>query len=183
MLVSAVQQRDSAICIHTSPPSWASSLHPTPLGHHRAPIWAPCVIQQLPTSCLFTHDSAYVNATLPVCLTLPFPPLRPRDRSQHLHLYLCPANWIVPVMWSKVSQKIKYCILMHIYESRKMELINLFAEPFLYKRSIRIQFEILPKVRKDFWTYWKVSPLLISLLLKLYGDCLLWFQISFSGFA
>ena len=33
------------------------------------------------------------------------------------------------------------------------------------------------------WTYWKVSPLLISLLLKLYGDCLLWFQISFSGFA
>ena len=33
------------------------------------------------------------------------------------------------------------------------------------------------------WIYWKVSPLLILLLLKLYSDCLLWFQISFSGFA
>ena len=33
----------------------ASLLSP-PLGHHRAPAWAPCVIQQLPTS-YFTHDS------------------------------------------------------------------------------------------------------------------------------
>ena len=31
-----------------------------------------------------------------------------------------------------------------------MVLINLFAEPFLYMRSISIQFEILPKVRKVF---------------------------------
>ena len=30
------------------------SLHPTPLGHHRAQSWAPCTIQQLPSSCLFT---------------------------------------------------------------------------------------------------------------------------------
>ena len=27
--------------------------HPTPLGHHRAPEWAPCIVQQLPTSYLF----------------------------------------------------------------------------------------------------------------------------------
>ena len=27
--------------------------HPTPPGHHRAPGWAPCVIQQLPTSNVF----------------------------------------------------------------------------------------------------------------------------------
>ena len=26
--------------------------HPTPLGNHRAAGWAPCIIQQLPTSCL-----------------------------------------------------------------------------------------------------------------------------------
>ena len=26
---------------------------PTPRGHHRAPGWAPCVTQRLPTSCLF----------------------------------------------------------------------------------------------------------------------------------
>ena len=29
-------------------------LSPTPLGHHRAPSWAPCAVEQLPTS-YFTH--------------------------------------------------------------------------------------------------------------------------------
>ena len=29
------------------------SPYPTPLGHHRAPGWASCVIQQLPISSLF----------------------------------------------------------------------------------------------------------------------------------
>ena len=41
MLVSAVQQNESAISIHMSPPSLASLTphpHPTPLGHHRAHI-------------------------------------------------------------------------------------------------------------------------------------------------
>ena len=36
--------------IHISPLSWASLPHPTPLGHHRALSWAPCVIQQLSSS-------------------------------------------------------------------------------------------------------------------------------------
>ena len=49
-VVSSVQQRESAVC----PLSWASlrPLHPTPLGHHRAPSWAPYTTQQLPTSYL-----------------------------------------------------------------------------------------------------------------------------------
>ena len=34
--------------------------HPTPLSHHRAPIWAPCAIQQLPTSYLF-YSSVYIG--------------------------------------------------------------------------------------------------------------------------
>ena len=41
----AVQQHESAISTHISPPSWASLPplpHSTPLGHHRAPRWAPC---------------------------------------------------------------------------------------------------------------------------------------------
>ena len=33
--------------------------HPTPLGHHRALNWAPCAIQQLPTS-YFTHGKVCV---------------------------------------------------------------------------------------------------------------------------
>ena len=76
---------------------------------------------------------------LPVCPTLPCP------RYAHVFiLYICisvPVLQMVPVMWSKVSQKEKNkCILMHIYESRKMVVINLFAEPFLYKRPITINY-------------------------------------------
>ena len=56
VLVSAVQQHESVITIHIysltlEPPS--SSPCPIPLGRHRAPGWAPCVIYQLPTSYLF----------------------------------------------------------------------------------------------------------------------------------
>ena len=36
-----------------SPLSLHPPPHPTPLGHHRALSWIPCVIQQLPTSYLF----------------------------------------------------------------------------------------------------------------------------------
>ena len=51
VLVSAVQWSESAVCIHTSPPSWAS-FPPWPLpSRHRVPGWAPCVIQQLRTGC------------------------------------------------------------------------------------------------------------------------------------
>ena len=36
-----------------APPSGASLPPPTSLGHHRAPRWAPCAVEQLPTSRLF----------------------------------------------------------------------------------------------------------------------------------
>ena len=58
MLVSAVQQNESATCIHISPSSRVSlpqPPHPTSLGHHRAPSWVSCAIYQLPTSYLFAH--------------------------------------------------------------------------------------------------------------------------------
>ena len=49
-----------------------SPCHPTPLGHLRAPSWAPCVIYQLPTSSLFhTWLCIYVRAT---CSNLPCSP-------------------------------------------------------------------------------------------------------------
>ena len=34
-------------------PLYPPPLHSTPLGHHRAPGWAPYIIQQLPSSILF----------------------------------------------------------------------------------------------------------------------------------
>ena len=64
-----------------TPPSWAS-LPPSPLGHHRAPSWAPCTIQQLSAAICFTRGGVYiVSATLPVHPTLPFLPL---------HVSTCP---------------------------------------------------------------------------------------------
>ena len=53
------------------PLSWPSIPHPTPLGHHRAPSWAPCAVQQLPTSNLFyTWSWTYASATLSIRHTL-----------------------------------------------------------------------------------------------------------------
>ena len=38
--------------------------HPIHLGHHRAPIWAPCAILQVPTSYLFyTQQCVYGRAS------------------------------------------------------------------------------------------------------------------------
>ena len=56
--VSALQQSESAICIHISlyPLPLASPSHPpypTPLGGHEAPSWSPCAMRLLPTSYLF----------------------------------------------------------------------------------------------------------------------------------
>ena len=77
MLVSAVQWSESAIRIHIPPPSQISlpPLHLTHPGPHRTLNWAPCATQHLPMSCLFyTRRCIYVNATLPIHPTLPFPP-------------------------------------------------------------------------------------------------------------
>ena len=56
MLVSAVHQHEAAIGIHVSPRSWTSlppPSHPTSLGGHSSPGWAPCIKQQIPTGCPF----------------------------------------------------------------------------------------------------------------------------------
>ena len=47
------------------------TVHPAPLGHHRALSWAPWAIQQLPPSYLFyTWWCVKVNTTLSVCPSL-----------------------------------------------------------------------------------------------------------------
>ena len=56
-LVSAIQWSESALCKQISPSSWdsLSPQDPMSLDHHRAVSGAPCSVEQLPTSCLFTH--------------------------------------------------------------------------------------------------------------------------------
>ena len=62
---AALQQCKSAVITHISSDSWASlpGSHPTPLGHHRAPDWAPWVTEQLLTSYLF-YARVETNTTL-----------------------------------------------------------------------------------------------------------------------
>ena len=45
-----------------TPPSWAS-LPPSPLGHHIAPSWAPCAIQQL-SAAICLHVVMYILSVL-----------------------------------------------------------------------------------------------------------------------
>ena len=47
---------------------------PCNLGHHRAPHWAPCTVQQVPTS-WFTHDSAHTSIPISQFISLPSPHL------------------------------------------------------------------------------------------------------------
>ena len=70
MLLSAIHQCESAISIHVFPLSWASISppYPIPLGHHRAPSWAPCAIQQLSTAVYFTYGSVYLSTLLNIFL-------------------------------------------------------------------------------------------------------------------
>ena len=63
---NTIQQHESAISIHISPPSCTSPpflpLHPSSLGCHRALGLAPCVLQQLQPAFYFTY--VYVSMLL-----------------------------------------------------------------------------------------------------------------------
>ena len=66
---------ESVITTHKSPSilSLPSCSHPTLIGHHRVPGWAPCVTPQPPTSHLFyTRQCIYVSVTFSVPPTVSF---------------------------------------------------------------------------------------------------------------
>lgn len=93
----AKQQSKSFVIIRIYPPSWTSlpCPQPIPLGHHREPGWAPCVLQQLLTtsSGLILHMTVYTRQ----CYFLYeshslLHPLSPQVCSLHLHLHSFPAN-------------------------------------------------------------------------------------------
>ena len=68
VLVSAVEQSESAVCVHICPlplePPSQPRLHPTPLSHHRPPSWVPVLYGSFPLTIYFTHGSVYVWASL-----------------------------------------------------------------------------------------------------------------------
>ena len=64
-------------CMHTHTPSALrpppTQGHPTPPGHHRAPSWAPCVMQRLRTSYLF-QCTRRCHPPAPIHPSHPLPP-------------------------------------------------------------------------------------------------------------
>ena len=80
-LVSTVHHRELAVSTHLSPPSEPPS-HASLLGHHRAPGWASCIVQQLPASCTWRISSITWLLTSLTCMSLiirvPLPILRHR---------------------------------------------------------------------------------------------------------
>ena len=101
MLVSAIKQHKSATSIHVSSPSWdpLSSSPPTPLGHQRAPDWAPWVITHIHISypfytcwCYFFHSSHSL-----------LPPLYPQVDFLHLRFLSFFENTLIN-QFSSVTQ-------------------------------------------------------------------------------
>ena len=64
VLVSVVQQRESALCIHISPPHQVFLPPPPPIppGHHRAEL--PVLYSSFPLASYFTHESVYMSMLL-----------------------------------------------------------------------------------------------------------------------
>ena len=91
--VTSRATREAVICICVSSPSWAFLPPPqpptnlTPLSHPRAPSWASCAVQQLPT-----YGSVYTSVLL--SQFVPPAPSRPvsTSLSHHLCLYSCLTN-------------------------------------------------------------------------------------------
>ena len=78
MLVSAIQQRESAVSIHISPPSSASLLSPPciPLLKVLTKHWAalPVLCSSFSIAIYFTHGTLYMSIPLSVCPSHSFPP-------------------------------------------------------------------------------------------------------------
>ena len=94
VLVSTVQQSESAINIHISPLFG----FPSHLIHHRTLSRVPCAIQQVLISYLFYtqyQQSIYVNLSLSVHPIPSFPTWYPYICSLYMCLYFCFVNEIV----------------------------------------------------------------------------------------
>ena len=77
-------------CMQTAVPSLLSlsSTHPAPPGHHRAPCWAACAMQQFSPAICFTHACIYMSILPPSPPSPSYPPRGPQVCSLHLPFFL-----------------------------------------------------------------------------------------------
>ena len=104
VLVSVVQQSETAICIYMSPyplplEPVSHPPYPSPLGHHKPPSRSPCAMLLLPTSQLFyIWYCIYVDATL-TSPQLTLPPLVLKVHFLCLPLYSCPTTRFISTIF------------------------------------------------------------------------------------
>jgi len=108
------------MCIQRSPSCWVSfppHPHPSPLGLHRAPSWAPCAVQKLLAN-YFTHGSVLCQCDTPslshllspashvyksvLCACISIPALQigssmPQIPYIYVHIYLFFSFWLTSV--------------------------------------------------------------------------------------
>ena len=90
VLVSAIQQCESAIRVRRSLSSWASQPPPlfsSPLGHHGAPTWAPCAIHSFSLAVYIDMVVYMRQCYTPSLSHPPFPLLGPQVHSLCLCLH------------------------------------------------------------------------------------------------
>ena len=115
VLVSAIHQYESAIGLHMSPPARTSlptTTHPTPLGHHRAPVWDPCIIQPIPTAHIlymvtYTFPYYSIHLSHPLLSTLCPQVCSPRS--------CCPANKFISTIFLDSIYKHEYKINFFLF--------------------------------------------------------------------
>ena len=128
VLISAIQQCESAISIHMAPPSWTSlprPPHPFPLGCLGAWGWASLSYSNSPSAVYFTFGNIHIsvfNLSHPL-----LPPLCPQFCSLCLCLYSCPANWFISAIFLFHVYALTYnicfsltslCMTMHIFDGK-----------------------------------------------------------------
>ena len=126
------------------PPSPPTIPHSRSSGHHRVPGWAPCAVQQLPSSYIFyTQEFIYVNVTFSICSTLSFPCCVNRSV-----LYIC--TWRQPRCPSTDEwiKKMWYIYAMEYYSVMKRNETEFFVEMWMDLKCI-IQSDVSQKEKNE----------------------------------
>ena len=107
-----IERGHICICIYTHKISPLSSPLPSPittLGHHRPSCWAPCFMQQLPTSYQFYTIVQMCQCYFPKSLQSLLPQLCPQVGSLCLCFHSFPANGFISTIFPGLH------IYIHIY--------------------------------------------------------------------
>ena len=111
-----------------------SSPHPSPLGHPRAPVGAPCAVTAGSRCLSVLHMLVYLFQASSQFILLCPSSLRPRVHSLHLHLYSCPVNKLI----STIFLDSVYLYMLPWYLFFSFWLTSLSITDFRYIHIIKI---------------------------------------------